>query len=210
MIFSKDHNFLLIKNMKVGSTSLEVELSKILPDSAVVTLINPPNKEHRPRNFGKFVNHTTWLEANQELDLSGVKSYTIVRHPYEMVLSDFFFRSEIINVHWNSLSKLEQDRLVDYYFNNQFSNGPWMKSTKDIYTVNGEIAVTDILRHEKGLEQEINRILPLHGLPTIKVTANEKAYRPKGINYKDVFSTVYLDMIAHDWSWEFRTLGYND
>ena len=210
MIFSKEHNFLLIKNMKVGSTSLEVELSKILPDSAIVTFINPPNKEHRPRNMGKFVNHTTWYEASQELDLSDVKSYTVVRHPYEMVLSDFFFRSEIINVHWNSLTKLEQDRLVDYYFNGQFSNGHWMKSTKNIYTVNGEIAVTDILRHEKGLEQEINRILPIHNLPTVKINTFEKAYRPKNVTYKDVFSNKQLDMIAKEWEWEFRTLGYND
>jgi hypothetical protein len=210
MIFSKEHNFLLIKNMKVGSTSLEVELSKILPDSAIVTLINPPNKEHRPRNMGSFVNHTTYLEASGKLDMSNVKSYTIVRHPYEMVLSDFFFRSEVINVRWNSLSSLEQERLVDYYFNDQFSNGSWMKSTKNIYTIDGQIAVTDILRHEKGLESEINRVLPLHGLPQITVNTFEKAYRPKNVNYKDVFSSKQLAQIADEWEWEFRVLGYND
>ena len=60
MIFSEKHNFLFIKNMKVGSTSMEVELSKILPDSAIVTKINPPNKDHKPRNFRNFVNHTSW------------------------------------------------------------------------------------------------------------------------------------------------------
>lgn len=210
MIFSKDHNFLFIKNMKVGSTSMEVELSKILPDSAIVTLINPFNKEHRPRNMGKFVNHTTYLEASQSLDLSDVKSYTIVRHPYEMVLSDFFFRKEVLDQDWNSLTKPQQEMLVENYFGNQFSNGHWMKSTRHIYTINDQIAVTDILRHELGLENEINRILPIHNLPTIKFNTFEKAYRPKGITYTDVFSKKHLDLIADEWSWEFRTLGYND
>jgi hypothetical protein len=209
MIFSKDHNFLFIKNMKVGSTSMEVELSKILPDSAIVTLINPFNKDHRPRNMGKFVNHTTYLEASLALDLSNVKSYTIVRHPYEMVLSDFFFRKEVLDQDWKSLTKTQQEALVDQYFSNQFSNGHWMKSTRGIYTINDKIAVTDILRHELGLENEINRILPLHNLPKINISTFEKAYRPKGTTYSDVFSRQQLDMIASEWSWEFETLGYN-
>lgn len=210
MIFSKDHNFLFIKNMKVGSTSMEVELSKILPPSAIVTFINPPNKDHRPRNMGSFVNHTTYLEASRVLDLSDVKSYTIVRHPYEMVLSDFFFRKEVLNADWSAITESQKDMLVDYYFNNQFSNGPWMKSTKSIYTVNNEIAVTDILRHELGLESEINRILPAHNLPKIKINTFEKSYRPAGITYGDVFSKQQLELIAQEWSWEFDTLGYND
>lgn len=188
---------------------MEVELSKILPDSAIVTLINPFNKEHRPRNMGKFVNHTTYLEASLALDLSNVRSYTIVRHPYEMVLSDFFFRQEVLSKDWGSLTKSEQEILVGQYFANQFNNGPWMKSTRGIYTVNDKIAVTDILRHELGLESEINRILPLHNLPKIKINTFEKAYRPRGIGYTDVFSKQQLDMIASEWLWEFETLGYN-
>jgi hypothetical protein len=188
---------------------MEVELSKILPDSAIVTLINPFNKEHRPRNMGKFVNHTTYLEASQSLDLSDVRSYTIVRHPYEMVLSDFFFRKEVLDQDWNSLTKPQQEMLIENYFGNQFSNGHWMKSTRQIYTINDQIAVTDILRHELGLENEINRILPIHNLPKIKFNTFEKAYRPKGITYTDVFSKRYLDLIANEWSWEFMTLGYN-
>lgn len=210
MIFSKEHNFLFIKNMKVGSTSMEVELSKILPDSAIVTFINPPNKNHRPRNWGPFVNHTTFLEASLHLDLRNVRSYTIVRHPYETVLSDFFFRKEIQDTKWLDLSQKEKDRLVDYYFTNQFSNGPWLKSTRNIYTINNKIAVTDILRHELGLENEINRVLPLHNLPEIKFSTFEKAYRPNTVHYKDVFSKDQLDMIAKEWSWEFEVLGYND
>jgi hypothetical protein len=108
------------------------------------------------------------------------------------------------------LSKLEKERFADYYFTGQFVNGSFMKSTKGLYTVDEKIMVSDILRHELGLENEINRILPNHGLQTIKINTFEKAYRPKNATYKEVFSTEQLRVIAEEWSWEFMNLGYND
>lgn len=209
MIFCDKHKFLLIKNMKVGSTSLEVELSKILPDSAVVTFINPPNKNHKPRNINGFLNHTSFLEARKHLDLSNVKSYVMVRHPYDMVLSDFFFRSEVMMAgNWNNLNINLQNELIEKYFNNEFSNGGWFKSTKNLYMVNNSVAVTKILKYENGIENEINSVLPDHGLPKIKVNTYEKAYRPKNITHT-IFSKNILDMIKEEWSWEFDNLGYN-
>ena len=209
MIFCDKHKFLLIKNMKVGSTSLEVELSKILPDSAVVTFINPPNKNHRPRNINGFLNHTSFLEASKHLDLFDVKSYVMVRHPYDMVLSDFFFRSEVLMAgNWNDLDINLQNELIEKYFNNEFTNGGWFKSTKNLYMVDNSVAVTKILKYENGIENEINSVLPDHGLPQIKVNTYEKAYRPKNITHK-IFSKNILDMIKEEWSWEFDNLGYN-
>jgi hypothetical protein len=209
MIFCREHNFLFIKNMKVGSTSIEVELSKILPDSAIITKINPPNKDHQPRNFENFRNHASWKEVSESIDLSNVMSYTIVRHPYEIVLSDFFFRPEIRKTPWHSISKIEKERLVDYYFNGQFMHGSFIKSKKHLYTVDEKIVVSDILRYELGLEDEINRILPKHGLKNIKINTFEKAYRPKNVTYNEIFSRAQLDMISEEWSWEFMNLGYN-
>lgn len=209
MIFCDKHKFLLIKNMKVGSTSLEVELSKILPDSAVVTFINPPNKHHKPRNINGFVNHTSYLEASKHLDLSDIKSYVVVRHPYDMVLSDFFFRSEVMMAgNWNDLNIKLQNELIEKYFNNEFSNGGWFKSTKNLYMVDSSIAVTKILKYENGIENEINSVLPDHGLPKIKINTYEKAYRPKNITYS-IFSKNILNMIKEEWHWEFDNLGYN-
>lgn len=209
MIFCREHNLLFIKNMKVGSTSIEVELSKILPDSAIVTKINPPNKDHRPRNFENIFHHASWKEANELLDLSNVISYTMVRHPYEVVLSDFFFRHETRAKPWNSISKIEKERLVDNYFNGQFIHGNFLKSTKHLYTIDEKIVVSDILRYELGVENEINRILPNHGLKTIKINTFEKSYRPKNVKYDEVFSRAQLDQIFEEWSWEFMNLGYN-
>lgn len=209
MIFCDKHKLLVIKNMKVGSTSLEVELSQILPTTAIVTLINPPNKNHRPRNFNGFVNHTSFLEASKKLNLNGIKSYTIIRHPFEMVASDFFFRSEVINSgSWNDLGNIEKESLLDRYFNNLFSNGGWFKSTKNLYTVNNNIAIDILLRHENGIAEEMNKFLPNHNLPLIPGKTYEKAYRPKNISYINIFSKKRLEMIAEEWFWEFENLGY--
>ena len=95
MIYSPDHNFLMLKNSKVGGTSLEVELSKVLPENAIVTKIDPPNSQHRPRNHKGFYNHMPYLEASSILDLSNTKSYIFVRHPYDTVLSAFFLSNKI-------------------------------------------------------------------------------------------------------------------
>jgi hypothetical protein len=210
MIFSKDHNFLLIKNMKVGSTSLEVEISKILPESAIVTAINPSNINHLPRNCAGFRNHEPFSSASKKLDLSNVVSYTFVRNPYECVLSDFFFNKEIrsISKKWDDIPINDRNKIVNKYFNKTVNDKTFMKSTKDLYTDGKNILVTHVLRYENGLE-EINNFLPNHNLPKIKVNTFEKAYRPKHITYHDVFNKNQIEQIQEEWFWEFDNLGYN-
>jgi len=209
MIFCDKHKLLVIKNMKVGSTSLEVELSQILPSTATVTIINPPNKNHKPRNLNGFVNHSSFLDVSKRIDLTNTVSYTIVRHPFEMVASDFFFRSEVISAgDWNQLEQNTKIQLVDMYFKNKFSNGGWFKSTKNLYTIDNNIAVDNLLRYENGIANEMNKFLPNHNLPQIPGNTYEKAYRPKNVSYHDIFDKEKLSLIADEWHWEFNNLGY--
>jgi hypothetical protein len=211
MIYSEDHKFLLIKNMKVGSTSIEVELSKILPQNAIVTLINPPNKNHKPRNFNNFKNHESFLSASNKINLEGVSSYTFIRNPYECVLSDFFFRPEItkLSKFWNKMLKQDKNNLINDYFLGKLTYGPFLRSTKNLYTDGNNILVTKLLRYENGLESEINKILPLHNLPRIQINTFEKAYRPKNVLYNDIFTKTHIQQIQEEWFWEFDNLGYN-
>lgn len=211
MILSQENKFLLIKNRKVGGTSLEVELSKILPDSAIVTTINPPNKEHRPRNMGNFLNHSSYSDVDRMFDLKDFGVYTIIRNPYEMVFSDFFFQKEVrenirkSNDNWGS----DMNNLLNMYFDGKLRSGSILKSTRSLYTLNDNVMISKFIRHENGLESEINKILPDHGLPKIKILTNEKAYRPKNIHYSDMFTSKHIDAVCNEWSWEFDNLGYN-
>jgi hypothetical protein len=207
VIYSPDHNFLLIKNVKVGGTSLEVELSKVLPDNAIVTPIVPSNPEHEPRNHSGFYNHMPYSEIMTKIDLSNVKSYVMVRNPYDMVLSHFFYISDI-GKHWNNLSKNDQISMIDKYFNNEI-DGPWLRSSKKLYCIDGKIVVDQILKYENNIEDEINNVLPKHNINKIKINTFEKQYRPKNVIYQDTFLTKHLYSIQDEWDWEFEKLGYN-
>jgi hypothetical protein len=221
MIYSPDHNFLLLKNHKVGGTSLEVPLSMVVPDNAIVTpktsddpawkLDEPEIAGYRPRNYEiGFYNHIPYVDIASKLDLSKANAYVFVRHPYKAVLSDFFHRLYFIqkNFIWNDLEKKEQQNLVERYFNDDLG-WTWYRSSKNIYQhYDGSLAVGKILYYENGVEKEINSVLPIHNLPKIKLTRNEKAFRPKNVVYQNVFSKKYLEIIRKDWWWEFETLNY--
>jgi hypothetical protein len=215
MLYSKDHNFLLLKNHKVGGTSLENDLSKNLPINAVVTpkTSNHPewylgedlDNEYLPRNFDNFYNHISYKEVSYYIDLTGVLSYVFVRNPYDAVLSHFFHRLKMKKL----LTSWEQnkDQYLDKYFNNELGWG-WYKSSKNIYTIDNEVVVTKILKYEDGIENEINPILKQHGIKEIQLTSNEKAFRPSTTIPEEVFKKQHFDIINNEWEWEFKNLGY--
>jgi hypothetical protein len=221
MILSKSNNFLLLKNKKVGGTSLEIPLSMVVPEDAIVTprtsndpawALEEENYDgYKPRNYDGFYNHMSYSEINLKVDLTNIKAYIFVRNPYNAVLSHFFHRLYFINKNytWNSLDKTEQKLLVDKYFNNKLG-WSWHTSNKHIYlSSDGNIQVDNFLIYENGIESEINNILIKHNIPKINITQNEKAFKPKFIKPEDVFSSKYLNQIHKEWFWEFKTFGYN-
>jgi hypothetical protein len=194
MIYSPDHKLLVLKNYKVGSTSLEIELSKILPENAIATPIWPEHKDHKPRNYGQYTNH----ELIKDIDLPYETSIVFVRNPFEQVLSYYYMLLYIMGLD-------DTSEAVNRYFNDNLSD-MWLRSTHDVYTINKEIAVTHILRYERGIEAEMNPILKNLGIQPIKLTTNEKSFNKHKRSYKDVFSSDQLDMIRNEWIWEFTHL----
>jgi hypothetical protein len=211
MIYSPDHNFLLLKNQKVGGTSLEVELSQVLPSNAIVTPILPKNNNHKPKNYNGFRNHMSYKEISRLLDLSNAKVYTIIRDPYYMVLSNFFYALNLMDIKWDKLSKDQKQTFVNNYFTNDkdLSILCMLKSTKHIYTIDNKIIIDKFIRYEDGIEDQINPILKLHGIPQISINTFEKQYRPKEIKPDDIFNDDQMSMIRQEWKWEFDNLGYN-
>jgi hypothetical protein len=206
MIYSPDHKFLLLKGLKVGSTSMEIALSRVVPDNSIVTPIKPYHVEHRPRNYKGFENRMSYTEISEKIDLSGVKSYIAIRNPYDVVLSRFFhaFTINYPKISWDSLGTEDQQRIIDNFFEKDM-----MKSTKNLYLDNSlSIQVDKFIRYEDGIEIELNKILSDHGIPNILINTNEKAHRPKHITYKDVFSINHIEKIQAEWYWEFDNFGY--
>ena len=194
----------MLKNYKVGGTSLEVELSKILPENAIVTKIYPENKDHKPRNCEGFYNHMPYSLISKKIDLSNSKSYIFVRNPYNVVMSNFFHNYNM-NGEWERQNKDVQNKNLNFYINNEM-----VKSCKYLFTNDfGEICVDKIFKYEDGIEKQINSILPIHNISKIKMNTFEKKYRPSHIKYLDFFSSDHLEKIYKEWKWEFINFNYD-
>ncbi len=180
---------------------MEVELSKVLPANAIVTPIEPANPDHKPRNWDGFTNHMSYLAVARRLDLSSVRSYVFVRHPYEVMLSHFF----LVLTYLEQRSDWQNE--VDNYLSDKLAV-PHLGSGRGLYTMDDEVCVTEVLFYERGIEAEINRILPLSGIGTIKIATFEKAFRPRQLMHTDVFEERHLELIRHEWAWEFSKFGY--
>lgn len=208
MIYSPDHNFLLIKNEKVGGTSLEIELSKVLPSNSIVTPIIPAHPDHTPRNHkGVFYNHMSYSEIKNLVNLENAKSYVMVRNPYDSVLSYFFHLLQRKNLNISTYSMQENTDLtkkIDTYFKKYLFNG-----THKLYTENNKIIVDKILYYENGVENEINKVLLDHNINQIKMTTFEKKDRPEWATYKKMFNREQIDIINSAWAWEFENLEYD-
>lgn len=209
MIYSPDHNFLLLKNIKVGGSSLEVELSQVLPQNAIVTPIKPTNLKHVPRNHYGFDNHISLIDFKKKIDDPFLKSYVFVRNPYYVVLSRFFHILNVCDMYWPSMTQEQKDMYLDLYFN---SNPGWWSmqgSTKYLYlSDSNDILVDQIFKYEDGIKEQINPVLLKHGIGQIEMTTYEKKYRPDGVSPSDVFSKDHFDKIEAEWFWEIDRFKY--
>lgn len=207
MILSPKHKFLLIKNYKVGGTSLEVELSQIIKDSdAIFTKIDPPNQYHKIQNDSGFYNHMSYLEIANKLGfdyINSLSSVVFVRNPFDVVLSHLYMAAR-----WSGISDVT-DQVVTDYFNGKLKLDRMLGiKTRRLYTIDNIVSVNNVLKYEDGLES-INKILSDVGIDNIKNIYKEKQYKPFDIKFNDIFTNSQLDIIRNDWSWEFESFGYN-
>jgi len=235
VIYSPDNNFLLLKNYKVGGSSLELSLYNLVPENSTCTPMMPIDESqygHIPRNFiygdTQLENHASYEEVCKvfgEEKIDNTISAVFVRHPYEIITSWFFHKMREYwgvktnndadpfeyggGYDWDALSGKQKDYLNYRFFYAREPEFYALNSTKWIYSSNGEILVDHILRYENGIENEINKILPMVGLPAITIPYKAKSdYKPQHISYKNMFGKQELETIQKEWSWEFETFGY--
>lgn len=207
MILSPKHNFLLIKNYKVGGTSLEVELSQIIDDEdAIITKIQPNNPEHIAKNFVGYYNHMSYREVANKLGFDYVntlESAVFVRNPFDVVLSHFYMAAN-----WSKIDNINSD-IVDKYFNDKLMLEKMSGiRSRGIYTIDNIIGVNNVFKYEDGIDQ-FNALLSRVGISPVAWRYTEKQYKPKEIKPLSIFKEKHLDIIRNDWAWEFETFDYS-
>jgi hypothetical protein len=198
MIFSPSHNLLILKNYKVGGTSLELDLQKVLPINCIVTPPEPPSikiDDFRYRNYQEygFTSHSSFNYFKIKLPEAAKKvtSVVFIRNPFDTILSHFCMILKL-----RDIKQEDYKKHVDMYFENM------LESTKYIYSNSGEIQVSYVFKYENGIESQINSVLSKVKAPNIKLTSREKEWRPKGLLPTEVFSKAQLDLIRKEWYWE--------
>lgn len=123
MIVSHKHRFIFLKTRKAAGTSIEVALSQIAGDDAIVTPVHPPEEGHHPRNF----QGTEKLEERPNVSWDRFLQDTKENHnygPYERYMPYLAYFSHMPA--WMVRAKLG-DRIWSGYFKLCTERNPWDK-----------------------------------------------------------------------------------
>jgi hypothetical protein len=191
VIVSHEHKFVFIKTHKTASTSIEVLLSPIAGDDAVVTPVIPPEPGHMDRNWRGLFNPVPEL-----LSLPGADTISGRRTEARSTWRNLVERRRYVN-HMSARTVRARlgRRRWDGYFTFCFERNPWEKvasryrwaqneesdadgggsgfetwvkrggaiSDWPLYTINGGVAVDFVGRYER-LAEDLAMVLVHLGL----------------------------------------------
>lgn len=123
MIISHKHRFIFVKTRKTAGTSIEVLLSALAGDDAVVTPVQPPEPGHEPRNWQGVFNPVPEL-----WDRYVRKEPSLQFRSAQSTLSDLRRRRRYFNHQPASLIRKRVGKDVwNDYFTFCFERNPWEK-----------------------------------------------------------------------------------
>lgn len=173
MIVGHTHRFIFIKTVKTAGTSIEVELSQIVEEEAIVTPIYPPNENHKPRNYKlddgrKFYNHMPATEVSVYLGKERFASYfkfCVEREPVDKCISHFSMRKN--SPYHNETTK--HKTWFDYVKEKKFP-----VDAKKYLSKTGNLLVDRIIRYE-NLPEEMDKLCEQLGIAKLALKTREKS-----------------------------------
>lgn len=195
MIVSLAHGFVFVKGVKVGGSSVEIFLSRVLGEEAIVAPANLAHAGFRARNYAsgerQLYNHATANEARAFLGpacFETLRRVLIVRNPFEKVRSYFYFK----------VAQGRDDYTVDEAIATCSSEA--VRALDET----GHSLLTDVLFYER-LDQDLSRFFTTVGVPFGgRLEVFEKSWQRKRFGHIPVsFTSVQTEAIQARFAFEF-------
>ena len=227
MIVSFEHKFIFMKVPKTAGTSVEVFLSQVAGDDAIVTPVKPPEPDHEPRNYESTRANVRAAYAHALPDraaLARTRAAVKGNRPlYFNHMSAQLARDRIGTKRWEQFFKFcfernPWDKVISSYFwetRNDAVRPPfdeWMnvlgniKSDRRLYTIDNQTVVDFVGRYEQ-LEADLRTALERSG-----VTTTIELPRAKGTvrrtDARLVINAAADAAIAREFAPEIEQFGY--
>lgn len=176
-IISFRYNFIFLKTRKTAGTSIEIDLSQIIEDDAIVTPISPPAAGHRPRNYstasdGDYYNHMSAVEIRTMLGaevFDGMYKFCLEREPVSKCISHFHMQR---NSQVHNPQGLYQSTWHDYCEAREF---PLDVEKYCEWKDDAWVPMVDRVLMYERLEWDLPDLLRTLGLPDFRLNARAKA-----------------------------------
>ena len=225
MILSHKYRFIFIKTHKTAGSSIETLLSQVCGDDDIVSTMDPPAQDHRPRN---------WI-GNSPLD----KLYAKYERMRKLIHKDSMFLNKHYYQHmggarikqlcgeeiWNSYYKFcfdrnPWDKVVSFYWwkmrgkEQKVPFSEWLRVKKlpldhDLYSIDGKVDVDFVGRYE-SLAEDLAYVLETLGIQDAPQLPKVKTgIRQDKAHYTESYNEGDRDFVAHLFQREIETLGYD-
>lgn len=229
MIVSHERRFVFLKTSKTAGTSMEIGLSRFCGPGDVITPVYGPDEEmrrrlgyrspqnhlaspleYRARDIAtlvvrrtpklRYYNHMPASEAKPRLGdplWDTYFTFCFERNPWDRVVSQYF---------WH-MGRRERSVPFSSYLEGGGTRS-LVRKGRDVYTIDGEIAVDMVYRYEDLPDAlaDIRRRLDLPA--SVELPRAKASSRPPGRSYRDVVAPPERDRIAEIFAFEIAHFGY--
>jgi hypothetical protein len=211
MLVSHTAQFIFLKTLKTGGTSVELALQKLFLPQSVAK--KQPLFEDESGIVGArgeapshdtYWHHMTALEVYRKLGYQTFNRYrriSIVRNPFDKVLSQFFFR----------IHKPESFAADKVKFNDYVRSAKRLPVDRQIYSIKKIICCTHLMFYER-LQEDFNAVLRdlSNGAQReLELGRHKSGFRDKSIPYQDYYEPDSRDLVAKAFDFELETFGYS-